>query len=373
MKAGRIKGWRIGGFRGVDLNIHFSLVFLLLYVLLMAQAQFPHVLRESQMDPSQITQKGFLWGFLFSLGLLFSVVIHEFAHVWMAQRLGVRVHAVTLMMLGGVSEMGQIPESPYAELKISIVGPLMSFFLAALLFLSYQTFASGNLAFFSYWLAQVNLVLGVFNLLPAFPLDGGRALRSFLAARQGMLKATQRSVQVAKAFAWVLGIFGFLGFNLLLVLIAVFLYTAASSEWMMVSSQSMLHALTARQVGIVLDPIDESDPLSTVALRMMELRLRILPVETHTSEPGIIRLDALRQLEPSLWPKLKASSVMEKVGVPLEWDMPIQDRLMDLAFYGALPVSSHDRVEGLVIYNDLLERLDFQSLSQSVHQQERIA
>src|SRR4051794_14681487 len=113
MRKTQLGGLRIARLHGVDLKIHFSLLFLLVYVFLVALVQFPYVLGKSGVSPTDISIGPGAWGLVFSAARFLSVVIHEFAHVLVAQAMGVRVEGITLMMLGGVSEMERIPEKPF--------------------------------------------------------------------------------------------------------------------------------------------------------------------------------------------------------------------------------------------------------------------
>lgn len=364
MQKTRLGGWRIARVHGMDLKIHFSLVFLLFYILLIAGIQFPLVLKDSGIDPHLISGTPFLWGCLFALGLFFSIVVHEFAHALVAQSMGVRVEGITLMMLGGISEMERFPETRYAEFKISIVGPLTSFGIAALFYLIQTHSGSPGIQFYSYWLSRLNLVLGIFNLLPAFPLDGGRALRSLLAAKQGVARATQTSVSIAKALAWVLGILGFLSFNFLLMLIAVFIYTASNSELVLSVSRDLLKGVLTRNIAIHVPPIHEQDSLHDATERMFRSRNRILPVETLSHEPAIVTLDSIKRIPRDRWARTMIQEAMIAVPHFLNMDEPIDQEIPDLAKYGALPVRAGDRIEGLVRFSDLMNFVEIKTVSE---------
>lgn len=364
MKRFRLRGWRIGKVRGVDLKIHFSLVFLLLYVVLVASGQFPHVLQRSGVDAAAVGGGPLVWGIVFAFGLFLSVLIHEFAHVVMAQSMGVKVEGITLMMLGGVSEMEKIPEKPYAEFKVSIVGPLTSFAIAGVLFALRASADAPNVEFFCYWLARVNLILGIFNLLPAFPMDGGRALRSVLAARQGMASATQTAVKVGKGFAWVLGILGFLSFNFLLMLIAIFIYSAANAELVIAVSRGMLTGIKAGEAGIRTVLAREDQTLMEVAEQMLQNRHRVLPVWTSSGTPALVSIENLKQVPRESWRRTLVRDTMEKAARYLDAKEPLDEALPELAASGVLPLRENGNIVGVVRYIDIAELLDLKSLSE---------
>jgi stage IV sporulation protein FB len=172
------------------------------------------------------------------IGLLFlCVLLHEFGHVFAARRYGVRTPDITLLPIGGVARLERIPEKPAEELVVAAAGPAVNVVIAALLFLilggipsidatAVESPGHGILE----RLAWVNVMLVAFNLIPAFPMDGGRMLRAVLAWRMGHVKATRIAAAIGQAVAFGLGILGLFGGNPLLVFIALFVYLGAAGE-----------------------------------------------------------------------------------------------------------------------------------------------
>lgn len=176
-------------------------------------------------------------GIVFILLLFACVVAHEFGHVLAARRYGVQTPDVTLLPIGGVARMERIPEEPSQELVIALAGPAVNVVIAAVLFLVQggmppaEGVALGDPDVgLVARLAAVNLFLAVFNLLPAFPMDGGRVLRALLARRLGYARGTRIAATVGQGAAFVLGLLGLVSGNPLLVFIALFVYLGASSE-----------------------------------------------------------------------------------------------------------------------------------------------
>jgi Zn-dependent protease len=359
-----IRGWKLATLFGVDIKIHFSLVFLLFYVILIASAQFPLVVEQSEIDPSSVYGHPLFWGILFAFSLFLSVILHEFGHVFVAKSMGVKVQGITLMMLGGVSEMDRIPQKKYAEFKVSIIGPIVSFGIAGLLLAIKGATNYGSLSFFCYWLARVNIVLGVFNLFPAFPLDGGRAFRSLLSVRYGPVRATRAAVKLAKIAAWFLGIWGLLAFNLILVLIAVFIYSSANSELVLLLNKGRLKGLRAGEVGIKTPVVDEGDTLEKAAKVMRSSRNASLPVRTASKTPAIVSLSAFRQIDSELWATTRVKEVMDPVIRVLDVNDSIAQSLSELASEGALPLAEDDRLIGIVRYRDVDEILALRDADQ---------
>ncbi|KPK99625.1 MAG: hypothetical protein AMJ91_07125 [candidate division Zixibacteria bacterium SM23_73_3] len=179
--------------------------------------------------------------------IFFCVILHEMGHSLMAIRYGIDVKDIVLLPIGGVSRMEEIPEDPKKEITISVVGPLVSFGLALLFFLiakttgqsiSFKTLSlfGGNLVANLFW---INLILGTFNLIPAFPMDGGRVLRGILSTSMDSLRATKIAVNVGQVFAIFLFFFGIF-FNWWMALIAIFIYLGAEGEERMVALRTTL-------------------------------------------------------------------------------------------------------------------------------------
>jgi len=167
-----------------------------------------------------------------AIALFACVLVHELAHSLYALRKGGRVRDITLLMVGGVSQMSEPPKEVKHEAIMALAGPLVSFALGAEFHLLrlLADHASFNLRFALFYLGILNLALGAFNLLPAFPMDGGRILRAVLATRMGLVQATRTAAKVGKVFAVVFGVLGVLTINMLLVLIAFFMFIGAEGE-----------------------------------------------------------------------------------------------------------------------------------------------
>lgn len=172
------------------------------------------------------------------MGLIFgSVLLHEFGHALVARRFGIRTPDITLLPIGGVARLERLPDNPREELAVAIAGPAVNVGIAAALYgwlaATGRLDAMGGLRLFGGSLAgrvlAVNLWLVGFNLIPAFPMDGGRVLRALLAARMDFSRATHVAASVGQAFAFLFVLVGFL-VNPLLIFIAMFVYMGATAE-----------------------------------------------------------------------------------------------------------------------------------------------
>ena len=187
------------------------------------------------------------WASVAFMVLLFAcVLLHEFGHIFTARYFGVATPYVTLLPIGGVAQLERIPEQPGQEFLIAIAGPLVNVVIALLLIVfggaeitqnAAASIDNGQISMVDR-LAAVNLFLALFNLIPAFPMDGGRVLRAALATRLGYVRATEVAAAIGQFVAFALGFFGLL-YNPILIFIAIFVYLAASSEAHMVALRAV--------------------------------------------------------------------------------------------------------------------------------------
>jgi Zn-dependent protease/predicted transcriptional regulator len=244
---------KIGAISGIDIRIHFTFLFLLLWALAQGTG-----------DLGAGGAAGALYA-LVSLLLVFAcITLHELGHSLAARRLGIQVRNITLLPIGGIAQLESLPEKPLHELVIALAGPAVNFLLAlvlglalgllggASLFLdlgrlSYVLAGERSLLSLTVYLLAANLILGLFNLIPAFPMDGGRVLRAFLAMWTTFPRATLIAARVGQAMAVALLLLSFtrLG-GLSLVLVALFVFTGASFEEQAVRARARLDGLRVR-------------------------------------------------------------------------------------------------------------------------------
>jgi Zn-dependent protease/CBS domain-containing protein len=183
------------------------------------------------------------WDSLVFMILLFlCVLLHEFGHIFTARAFGVPTPFVTLLPIGGVAQLERIPEEPWEEFLIAIAGPMVNIVITGALIVLFGADLQANAAAavdnmkipLVDRLAAVNLFLALFNMIPAFPMDGGRVLRALLASRLGYVRATEIAASIGQFVAFALGFIGLL-YNPILIFIAIFVYLAASSEAHMVA------------------------------------------------------------------------------------------------------------------------------------------
>jgi Zn-dependent protease len=281
----------VGRVSGIELRVHVS--FLILVALFAAAAP----------EPGFASAAG---NVLWLVAIFACVVVHELAHCFVARSRGATVQEILLFPLGGVSRLANIPESPRDEFAIAIVGPLTSIGLgvisASLCLALGQSLLPLDLLT-STWLARLawlNLILGVFNLVPAFPLDGGRVLRSLLERSRDLETATRIATRVGHGFAAAMIVTGFF-FDIWLVLIGAFVYLGASAE----EAATIVHVrLRGHRVREAMQPIQEDEPamlefvvdadalLDDDLLRLLEAAPgHQLAVQTDGRTVGVLRLE----------------------------------------------------------------------------------
>lgn len=239
----------------------------------------------------------YVLGLFAAIGLFISVLIHELGHSLVARRYGVKVKSIRLWLLGGVAQFEDMPRQRGAEAVVAIVGPIVSvavgtvcFFIVPIL----PVTAYGARFVFEY-LAVLNYILAVFNLIPALPLDGGRVLRSLLAMKMSHLRATQISAGVAKFFAVVLALLGILG-NFWLLIIAFFIYMAVNAETQNSLVIEMLQGIDVRHLmtrNVKTVPADL--PLADLPQRMFAEHHLGFPVVNESGQ--VVGMVSLRNLE----------------------------------------------------------------------------
>lgn len=217
-------------------------------------------------------------GVVFVSILFVCVVLHEFGHIFAARRYGIRTPDVTLLPIGGVANLERMPEKPGQEIVVALAGPAVNLVIAAVLFLflgasvdlddvtRLEGAGQGLLA----QVATANIVLFFFNLIPAFPMDGGRVLRAALSYSMGRTRATRVAATIGQGLAILLGVLGLMG-NPFLILIAVFIFLAASGEAGYVEMKDVTRGLKARDAMIsrfeALSPADDADAAARLLLR----------------------------------------------------------------------------------------------------------
>lgn len=312
-------GWsfRIARVAGIAIDVHFTFIF----IVLLGAFQWGR-----QYGPS-----GAVFGAILILLLFVCVTLHELGHAFAALRFKIPVRQIVLLPLGGVALIEDSPEKPFQELIIAACGPLVNVLIAIVLWLvsgsSMQMLdgrnlfpINGELGLTSMvsWLIQANISLVIFNLLPAFPLDGGRIFRAFLAFFMSFPLATKIAVYVGQALAMLIAGIGLLTGNLLLILVAVFIFSGARQERRYVQMVENKLALQAQRVGELIGDhppsLNISDRIGTAANYMLSSKQPALGVFYNSQLIGIVsREDVVRSLTNSSMERPVTDIMQERI------------------------------------------------------------
>ena len=370
---------RLGKIAGIDIYTHLSwFIILVLLTWSLASGWF------AQLFPGWATTTYWIVAFISALLLFGCVLVHELAHALVAQASGLTVRNITLFIFGGVAHVEEDMKRPGVEFRVAIAGPIASFLLAGVAFLLVLPLrgsgASAEAALD--YLAVANFLLGAFNLLPGFPLDGGRVLRSIIWKVTGNFKKSTRiASSVGQAFAYVFILLGIIGFftgnffnGLWVVFIGWFLLSAAQTASTQVELQSALQGVS---VGQVMDPRPFAVPANISVQKLVDqyflpLGLHSAPVTQGEYLAGLITLSDIARVARERWSYTPVGHVMrglQQVYVATS-KQPLQEvfQMMDAQSINQVPVVEDGRLVGLLSREAIIRYLQ---VRQSLQENER--
>jgi Zn-dependent protease len=363
--------WKIGKIFGIDIHIDSSwFVIFILLTWVLATSYFP------RQHPDWSTALYWLIGIFTSLSMFASVLIHELAHSLVAKVQGDEVRRITLFILGGVAQISEEPKKPWKELTMALVGPFASMVLAFGFFMMsfFLSVFSEPLGASFLYLALINFVLAVFNLLPGFPMDGGRVLRALIWQATGDLKrATHIASRVGQGVAFLLlflGVFQILrgdfgGFWLIFV--GWFLYSAAARGYQQVRIESTLKGVRAKELMREDFERISGDILiqELVDKYILHKKERVFLVEDDQSLQGIVCLEDVKATPRERWPGMTVREIMTPKD-KLEAVSPDDDGNKILNSLTAkdihqVPVVEEGKVTGIIYRSDILRYIQLRS------------
>ena len=323
----------------------------------------------------ELSTHAYAWmGIATAIGVFFSIVFHEFSHSVVARYYGMPIRGITLFICGGVAEMEDEPPDPKSEFLMAIAGPISSFVLAALLWLAAAAAqgsavpepVSGVLS----TLAVINFTVAVFNLAPAFPLDGGRVLRAALWHwRRSLHEATFISSRIGRGFGtalMILGVIGFVGGNLIggmwWFLIGIFVRGAAGSAYQQLVLKDMVEGQPVRRF-MRSDPVTVAPTLSIAAWvedYVYRYHYKMYPVLDGAQLLGCVSVDSLEGIDRDAWSSTTVADVLEKRSESNTVDagldtMALLRNILQPAGRSRFMVVEDDRLVGIIALKDLLE------------------
>ena len=329
---------------GISINIHVTFLLLLLLFL----------------------SGGIKWLCLIA-GVFFFVTLHELCHSLVARRFGIQVQEITLLPIGGVASMTSMPEKPIQEFLISVVGPLFNLAVVAVFYFPLKTLLGPEVLFYRplstatwpltlaylYW---INLMLALFNLIPAFPMDGGRVLRALLAQKIGYQKATKIAANLGHLFALIFAYFGIVGFNIILIAIAIFIYVAASNEELHVDLKETLKKFRVRDIlSHDFFTVNTDTVLSKVLELIFHSHQEDFPVVDKGETVGFVTRHEIMTGIHTIGTQAFVKDVMRKDFPKISESDPLTkaQKMMEESGIRALPVIRDGKAIGVVTLEDI--------------------
>lgn len=336
---------------GVPIRFHFTFVLMLVFLLVLGFGG---------------KQSGFATA-LYVLALFASVVVHELGHALVSSRYGIRTEEIVMFPIGGVARMERQPK-PAEELWIALAGPFVNLLIAAVLFgllgWKHQTIDIFDLAVANdtnllQRIAIGNLVLAAFNLLPAFPMDGGRVLRSLLSRSRPESEATRIAAAAGRMLGIAMGLFGLLMAHFMLVFVAFFVYVGAAQEGMAAMGRSLTHGIPVK-AAMVTDyhTLPHGSTVRDAADLLLSTSQQDFPVVHSGQVLGLLGRNALIRAMANEGPEAYVAGVMDRDYLRLSPEMDLADALPLMATAGscALVMAGED-LKGLLTAENLSEFL----------------
>jgi Zn-dependent protease/CBS domain-containing protein len=307
-----------------------------------------------------------IYSLVFAILLFVCVALHELGHSYIARHYGIPIRSITLYLFGGVSSMEDIPRNPKLELQMAFAGPGVSGVLSILFILffyqtAYLLTIKHPFTILMSTLGIVNLTLMIFNLIPAFPMDGGRLLRAWLATRMPYVAATNRAANIGKMFAILMGIFGLFSGGILLLVIALFVYIGATEEERATTINICLEGILVRNIM--------SSEVHTVSPSMNLRKLTDLVfLEKHRGYPvvengellGIVTTVDIQRVPDGMRGTTTVGDVMSRKVFDIGPDMEATAAMKKLTELGVrrLPVIDNGQLVGILSREDLVRAME---------------
>jgi Zn-dependent protease len=337
---------------GVPVRFHFTFILLLVFLVFFVVSK---------------GQASALVDVLFVICIFASVLLHELGHAVVARRYGIRTLEIVLYPIGGVARLQKNPP-PRAELWIALAGPAVNVVIAAVILvalaLTRQPVTVGGImvptdANVFERIAAINLLLAAFNMLPAFPMDGGRVLRSLLAIWKGEARATEIAAQAGRTLAIMMGLFGLLSGHFMLIFIAFFVYLGATQEGMASAGRSLAEGAPVRAAMITqFHTLPHGSTMRDAAELLLATTQQDFPVMHGDQVIGLLDRTAFLRGMAAQGADAYVSSVMDRDFPRLNPDMDLVEALPVLAEAGPCAlVMQNERLEGLLTRENLSEFL----------------
>lgn len=341
----------VGKLFGIPIRVHLTFLLLLAFIWYVEAS-------------SQGAGVGF-YSLVFWILIFICVLLHELGHSLVAQSYGLTIASIVLLPIGGVSQINEIPRDPIKEVAITVAGPAVNFLLAAIILLfgkmvfpslqfSVISLQSGSMIVDLFW---ANILLGLFNIVPAYPMDGGRILRGLIAMKREYIEATKLAADIGKAFAIAFIIAGFF-YNWWLILIGIFVFSGASSEVEATVLSTTLEKIRASDLMVTdFRTISPQEPLTAVVEKSLHTFQNDFPVVEDGRFVGILtRSSVIESLHHRLHDTL-VKDIAKKDFPTILPDASAADALtaMRTSHVTVAPVERDGTLYGIITIEKLLE------------------
>ncbi len=320
---------------------------------------------------------GMVWNIFFILAIFLCVVLHEFGHALTARKFNIGTRQITLLPIGGVASLEKMPENPKEELMVAIAGPVVNLVIALILILfvpvdtylemepeqleeSLSMVKAGN---FLFYLLSANIMLVVFNMIPAFPMDGGRVLRALLSLKMGRIRATEAASTLGQMMAALFFILGLL-YNPILILIAIFVWFGARGENVMIQQISLLKGYNVRDAMMTdFTELKKEQTLEDVIDIIIAGTERDFVVSENNRVAGIVNHSAIGKILRDKGRNVTVGEIMKTDFEVLSVDEELTEiyRKIMASNHDFFPVMENNRLAGVIDMNNINEFMMFRS------------
>ena len=353
--------FQIGKIMGIPIKLHITFL-LIIPVMGYIFANNTSVLGFSDVEPAMLR---YALGLSIAILLFVCVLLHELGHSIVAKKHGTNIQGITLFLFGGVSSLEEIPRNPKVEFKMALAGPSVSLLIGSILIISYELLKTDtsldNPFLRLLWLiGYINIVLFIFNLIPAFPMDGGRVLRAVLAGKMPYKKATSIAANVGKVFAIFMGIIGLIipeGGGLWYILIAFFIYIGATEED---KSTQITVTLEGVKIKDIMTRDIKTVPRTMTVDELVDIMFRFkhmgYPVVEGDEVIGIVTFTDVQNILKEERKNVLLSDIMTKEIINLKEDDDAVKalKLMTMNNIGRIIILNEKKMTGIVSRTDLL-------------------
>ncbi len=358
---------QIGRIMGIPIKLHITFL-LILPVFAYAFSSNPSLFGFSDLNNTPLR---YALSLLAAISLFVCVLLHELGHSYVAKKHGTNIQSITLFLFGGVSSMEEIPRDPKVELRMALAGPGVSLLIGLVLSTIFLIFKPADESYPVYlflkaadnpylrliWIVGlINIILFAFNLLPAFPMDGGRVLRAWLAERMPYIRATREAAGIGKMFAIFMGIFG-LFYSFWLILIAFFIYIGASEEEKSTEINVVLEGVKIKDImSKEVQSVTSGMSVEELVEYMFRFKHMGYPVVDDGHLNGIVTFTDVQKVPKEERKLVKISQIMSSnvIGLREDDDAVSALKLMTVNNIGRIIVTKEGKMAGIVSRTDLL-------------------